>query len=166
MSTRTKAILGSALFLLIGPGTVSVLIPWWITRWQMPDQGPATWVLLPALILILVGSGFLIHAFGRFAVQGLGTPSPLDPTERLVHTGVYRWVRHPMYLAIQAIILGQALLFSDWRLVLYSAATCAAMFSFVRWHEEPVLAKRFGEEYQRYRETVPGWWPRRPHSSD
>ena len=31
---KTMAILGSALFFVLAPGTVAGLIPWWITRWE------------------------------------------------------------------------------------------------------------------------------------
>jgi protein-S-isoprenylcysteine O-methyltransferase Ste14 len=163
MSPTTRAAVRSAVFLLLAPGTVAGLIPWWITRWRLPDWGAAIWVVAPLSALIIgTGIGFLVHAFARFAVQGLGTPSPLEPTERLVVSGVYRWVRNPMYLAIQAIILGQALLFVDIRMVVYSAVTALGMAAFVRWHEEPVLLERFGDEYREYKSRVPRWLPRRP----
>ncbi|MGH3091786.1 MAG: isoprenylcysteine carboxyl methyltransferase, partial [Gaiellaceae bacterium] len=29
------------------------------------------------------------------------------------------------------------------------------------WYEEPVLARRFGRQYEAYRRAVPAWWPRR-----
>lgn len=66
-----------------------------------------------------------------------------------------------MYLCVIAIILGQALLFASPALLLYAAATAAVMVAFVRWWEEPRLARRFGADYAAYRERVPGWFPRR-----
>jgi hypothetical protein len=38
-----------------------------------------------------------------------------------VVTGLYRYVRNPIYVAVVAIILGQAVLMGDWRLVVYGA---------------------------------------------
>lgn len=52
----------------------------------------------------------LLHAFARFVMEGVGTPAPVAPTERLVVGGLYRHVRNPMYLAVTATIVGQALL--------------------------------------------------------
>ena len=51
-----------------------------------------------------------LHAFARFVLEGGGTPAPVAPTERLVVGGLYRHVRNPMYVAVGATIVGQALL--------------------------------------------------------
>jgi protein-S-isoprenylcysteine O-methyltransferase Ste14 len=67
-----------------------------------------------------------------------------------------------MYLAVAAIILGQALLLGRPVLLLYAAAFCVAVFAFVHWYEEPTLGRQFGAQYEEYRRSVPGWWPRRP----
>lgn len=102
----------------------------------------------------------LLHAFARFALEGRGTPAPVAPTERLVVGGIYRHVRNPMYVAVLAIILGQALLFSSWALVAYATIAAIAMVSFVKFYEEPTLARRYGADYEAYRSAVPGWLPR------
>lgn len=75
-------------------------------------------------------------------------------------TGVYRFVRNPMYLAVLAIILGQAMLFGSWGLLIYAALALAAVVTFVKTYEEPTLTRTYGEQYLEYRRHVPGWWPR------
>jgi protein-S-isoprenylcysteine O-methyltransferase Ste14 len=75
-------------------------------------------------------------------------------------TGVYRFVRNPMYLSVLGIILGQALLFGSWWLVLYAAIALAVVVAFVKGYEEPTLTRTYGERYLEYRRNVPGWWPR------
>jgi protein-S-isoprenylcysteine O-methyltransferase Ste14 len=104
----------------------------------------------------------LIRNFVRFVVEGGGTPSPALQTERLVVGGDYRFVRNPMYLAVIAAILGQAMIFGSLALLLYALAVWAIMATFVRWYEEPLLQNRYGEEYGRYRRGVRAWVPR-PH---
>src|SRR5215471_5937454 len=95
---RFAAILGSALFLVIAPGTILGLGPWWITRWRF--ESPA-WEALPlrvvGAVLILAGVPILLESFARFALEGLGTPAPVAPPRHLVVTGVYRHVRNPIY---------------------------------------------------------------------
>jgi protein-S-isoprenylcysteine O-methyltransferase Ste14 len=83
------------------------------------------------------------------------------PTERLVVSGVYRHVRNPMYLAVTATILGQWLLLGRPVLLAYALVFMATTYTFVRGYEEPTLRETYGDEYERYREAVPGWWPRR-----
>jgi protein-S-isoprenylcysteine O-methyltransferase Ste14 len=112
--------------------------------------------------LVVAGSAVLLHAFARFVVEGIGTPAPVAPTEKLVIGGVYRWVRNPMYLAVGAIIVGQALIFGSWQLVLYALVYAAAVVLFVRLYEEPTMQRCYGEQYAAYRRSVPAWWPRRP----
>jgi protein-S-isoprenylcysteine O-methyltransferase Ste14 len=152
--------IGTIVFLLLAPGVVAGLIPWLVSGWRRHDWGGAAWVVLPiAWIAIAVGVALLLHAFTLFALHR-GTPAPVAPTETLVVTGVYRFVRNPMYLAVLAIVLGQALLFGSWWLGLYAVVVLATVFAFVKGYEEPTLTQTYGEQYLDYRQNVPGWWPR------
>jgi protein-S-isoprenylcysteine O-methyltransferase Ste14 len=132
-----------------------------VTRWEVSEPLPY-WAPLRILgaALLLAGAAFLVHAFASFVVEGIGTPAPVAPTRRLVVGGLYRYVRNPMYLAVGATIVGQALLLGQLVLLLYAAAFGGAVFAFVRWYEEPTLRRQFGAEYEAYRAAVPGWWPR------
>ena len=76
--------------------------------------------------------------------------------------GLYRYVRNPMYLAVPAVILGQAAILGRSLLVAYALLFDVTVWSFVHWYEEPTLRRRFGAEYEEYLRAVPGWWPRRP----
>ncbi|RWM04718.1 isoprenylcysteine carboxylmethyltransferase family protein [Mesorhizobium sp.] len=155
-----SAIAGSALFLIAAPGVVAGLIPWLLTdHYRMPLSMVPGFVPL-AWILVIGAAGILLHAFARFALEGLGTPAPVAPTEKLVVGGIYRHVRNPMYVAVLSIILGQALIFSSWVVFVYGLIAAAAMISFVKIYEEPTLARRYGAEYETYRRAVPGWLPR------
>jgi protein-S-isoprenylcysteine O-methyltransferase Ste14 len=157
-SRRGLAAAGSAAFLVLAPGVVAGLIPWLLTDWRM-EAAPLA-VRLVGGVLIVLGVGFLLHAFTRFVVEGLGTPAPVAPTERLVVGGVYRYVRNPMYLAVGGTIGGQALLLGQFGLLAYAAAFGVAVFWFVRLYEEPTLSAEFGSSYDAYRRAVPGWLPR------
>jgi protein-S-isoprenylcysteine O-methyltransferase Ste14 len=160
---RTKAAaIGTALFVLVGPGLELGLGPWLITGgWERGDGLPSA---LPIHILggLLLAAGLAViaHALLRFVVEGVGTPSPALPPERLVVGGAYRYVRNPMYVATAAALVGQALLLSQPILLVAAAAFTVALGTFVRLREEPRLARRFGAEYDAYRRAVPGWRPR------
>jgi protein-S-isoprenylcysteine O-methyltransferase Ste14 len=154
-----RAALGSLLFLVVAPGVVAGLIPWLLTGWDAADDVP---VIVVAAGIVLTGSGVavLLHAFARFVAEGLGTPAPVAPTQRLVIGGLYRYVRNPMYLAVAATIVGQALILGRPGLLLYALAFLLTVAAFVRFYEEPTLARRYGAEYDAYCRAVPGWWPR------
>jgi protein-S-isoprenylcysteine O-methyltransferase Ste14 len=158
----SSAAAGSAVFFVVAPGTVVGLIPWLITHWEV--HAPA-WRIAIGAVLIVAGLIAPVHAFTQFARAG-GTPMPLAPTERLVVTGFNRYVRNPMYVGLLTAILGQALLFGSWWLVLYAAAGWMITAAFVHWYEEPTLVRQYGEQYQNYRRNVPAWIPRlRPWTS-
>lgn len=153
--------MGSLVFLVLAPGVVAGLVPWWLTGWRVDNPSPY-WVALRVggLILLATGVVVLLQAFVRFVVEGLGTPAPVAPTQRLVVGGLYRYVRNPMYLAVAAVIVGQALLLGQPILLLYAGAFAVAVAAFVHWYEEPTLRRRFGDQYEAYRRAVPAWWPR------
>jgi len=160
--SRAKAAVGSLAFLVIAPGIVAGVVPWWLTGWTKEEPLPG-WTVLRPIGWALVGGGafVLIQTFARFVHEGLGTPAPVAPTERLVVGGLYRYVRNPMYLAVAATIIGQALIFGQPVLFLYAAAVLLTVAAFVHWYEEPTLREQFGAEYEAYLKAVPGWWPRR-----
>lgn len=149
------------MFFAAAPGIVAGLVPWSLTRWR-PGAEFGHW--LPArllgVVIVVAGTAVLVHAFARFVVEGIGTPAPIAPTAHLVVGGLYRYVRNPMYVAVVAAILGQALLL--WRPVLvgYAVVAGATMVGFVLAYEQPALQTQFGDEYTAYRSAVPGWWPR------
>ena len=45
-------------------------------------------------------------------------------------------------------------------LLLYATVVWLISAAFVRFYEEPTLARRFGADYEAYRRAVPAWWPR------
>jgi protein-S-isoprenylcysteine O-methyltransferase Ste14 len=159
--SKATAILGSALFFVATPLVLAGFVPWWITHWEFgqPFFGYALTRAI-GIMLIVAGVPGLVDSFARFALQGLGTPAPIAPTRKLVATGLYRYVRNPMYVAVVVVILGQALLFSDWRLLSYAALFWLICHIFVVVYEEPTLERTFGAEYEDFRANVPRWIPR------
>jgi len=157
---KRKAVLGT-LAMGLTPTVVTGVVPWLLTRWQVREPVPGgLCARFLGAALITAGAAALSNSFVRFAAEGLGTPAPMAPTKYLVVTGLYRYVRNPMYLALQSVIIGQGLLQGQPRLYLYGAAAAVPMAAFVHFYEEPALARAFGAEYERYRRNVPGWLPR------
>ena len=158
---RFPAMVGTGLFLLLAPGTVAGLVPWWITRWHMnpPLLGFSGFRVI-GILMIAAGIPVVLDSFARFALQGLGTPAPILPTRHLVVSGLYQYVRNPMYVGVLGIILGQGLLFGDGRLFAYGVLLWLVVHGFVVSYEEPTLRRSFGSEYEAFWRNVPRWIPR------
>ena len=160
VSKRAVA-LTSVAFFVVAPGFVAGFVPLYLTDGWTRSASTGGWLLASAgVVLIVVGVAVLVHAFAHYVLEGLGTPAPIAPTERLVVGGLNRYVRNPMYLAVVATILGQALLLARPVLLVYAVVAFATMAAFVRRYEEPVLARQFGAQYRDYCTDVPRWIPR------
>jgi protein-S-isoprenylcysteine O-methyltransferase Ste14 len=161
MREKTRATMATLLFLVVAPGTVAGLIPWLLSGWRMQAPflgfGGLRWI---GGALIVAGIPPLLDSFRRFALEGLGTPAPLYPTDRLIVTGLYRHVRNPMYVAVAAVIFGQALLLASVPLLVWGAIVSLGFDLFVRIYEEPTLRRRYGVQFATYCASVPRWLPR------
>lgn len=158
---RVSAILGTIVFFFVAPGIVAGFIPWSLSGWRIHARLPGDWILVAiGSALIVAGLAALIASFARFALEGRGTPAPVAPTAELVTGGLYRFVRNPMYVAVLAIILGQALAFANLAVLVYGVITFAVVHAFVTLYEEPTLRDTYGASYDAYLTAVPRWIPR------
>ena len=157
---RARAAAGSLVFLFVAPGVMAGLVPWLITGWEVDDELAVLPLQVLGALLIAAGVAVILNAFARFVLEGVGTPAPVAPTEKLVVGGLYRHVRNPMYVAVTSTIIGQALLLGRPLLLVYAAVFMAVVAAFVHLYEEPTLTRQFGDDYTRYRRAVPAWRPR------
>jgi protein-S-isoprenylcysteine O-methyltransferase Ste14 len=88
-----------------------------------------------------------------------GTPDPLDPPDRLVTTGVYARIRHPLQIAEVLLVLAPAAASGELAIAAYAALFAAALLGPMRRLEEELLCERFGDAAERYRARVPALWP-------
>ncbi|HEX3749642.1 MAG TPA: isoprenylcysteine carboxylmethyltransferase family protein [Streptosporangiaceae bacterium] len=160
---RWAAAIGTAVFALIVQGGGVVLLPYAFTRWQ---PGTPPWpVVIRVMGVVVIAAGGIVGAwaFAQFAAEGAGVPIPGEPnSRRLTVAGPYRYVRNPLYVASVMAVTGQSLLLSRPVLLVYATAFLAITFFLVHSIEDPALARRFGQQFEDYRNQVPGWWPRLP----
>lgn len=155
-----SAVAGSAIFFLVVPGTVAGGLPWLLTGGHAGRLPASSLATIACIAVITCAVAVLLYSFAHFAFRGRGTPAPIAPTENLVISGPYRFVRNPMYVAVLTIIFAQAMLFSSAAVLIYGLVIAVAVVSFTRLYEEPTLGRTHGSSYDRYRASVPGWWPR------
>ena len=141
-----------ALFaLLLLPGSIGFAIPLLLIAPDVRFDGAAAVLTLAAGIVIL------LWCVRNFYVSGRGTLAPWDPPRRLVRTGLYRFSRNPMYVGVLMILTGWAAGFHSWSLAGYGAVVAVAFHLRVLLYEEPTLARRFGDEWDRYKRQVSRW---------
>ena len=151
--------LKTTLFMLLVPGVLMVAFPirLMVTDPSLFSFGPFRWLALP---LWAAGAAMAIWCAWAFTVRGRGTPSPADPPKELVVSGLYRYVRNPIYVGAVLFLLGHCF-WHPARSILWMpviVAICAHLF--VTLYEEPHLRKIFGLAYEQYCRQVPRWIPR------
>lgn len=154
------ASLGTLLFLLLLIPFFLIWIPYrillspeYIYRFEI---GIYRYLGLAPIVL-----GVVIYLFcsGSFVYVGKGTPIPFTPTKELIVTGLYRFVRNPLYIAGVLVLAGEAILFQSLGIFIY----CLVMFVVFNVHvlmEESLLGEKFGARYEQYCKSVPRWIPR------
>jgi protein-S-isoprenylcysteine O-methyltransferase Ste14 len=152
-SLRRSAIVSILFVVFGGPGWMLVYLPYWVIGFRVP-AGEPSWQTLLAAALILAGTVPLLDSILRFVHEGHGTLMPGVPTEHLVVTGLYRYVRNPMYVGVVTAVFGEALLLHSRSMVEYSAIVWLASELFIRLYEEPTLRRRYGAEYVSYCQQV------------
>ncbi|MFQ5411655.1 MAG: methyltransferase family protein [Phycisphaerae bacterium] len=132
-------------------------------------HGEGTPFLDPGLMQRIVGGiigigsliGYTICSLW-LVIFGKGPFVEFDPPRQFVANGPYRWVRNPVVLFLLTTILGEAIYFGSFGiLVLLLLGIPFAQFQATRI-EEPRLTKRFGQSYTDYCRRVPRWVPRPP----
>ncbi|MGO8789502.1 MAG: methyltransferase family protein [Terriglobia bacterium] len=159
MSPRAVGpILKTLVFVILVPGTVLLYVPYLLLAKEV--SRPESWINWLALAPSAIGAAILLKCAWDFAVVGLGTPAPIDAPKSLVVSGLYRFVRNPMYVGVALVLFSEAALFSSLRLLEYALLVAAGFSIFVLAYEEPALRRRFGASYKAYCQAVPRWIPR------
>jgi protein-S-isoprenylcysteine O-methyltransferase Ste14 len=153
-------IIKNIIYTIFIPGTVAVLIPYWLLTRNFTEI-PSHWGMLQylALLLALLGLSFFSRCIWDFATDGSGTPSPFDPPKALVVRGLYRYVRNPLYLSCLLLLLGETTFFGSWSLLRYATGFFVTVHLIVILYEERALRRTFGASYDRYCRNVRRWMP-------
>lgn len=157
-------LLKNLLYVIVVPGIVAGWLPLRVFEQPHRLRLPEVWTAqtLAGAASAALGLGFFLFSAGILAVRGAGTPAFFDPTRKLTRRGPYKWVRNPMYLALFALVGGEALLFRSWHIGVYWVFLVCALHLLVIGYEESNLRFRFGAIYEDYKRDVPRWLPRKP----
>jgi protein-S-isoprenylcysteine O-methyltransferase Ste14 len=117
-------------------------------------------------LLALGGLALVVHSVRLFIRLGRGTLAPWDPAQALLTEGAYRYSRNPLKAGLLLILAGETLATQSRALAVWFACFALVNVLYIRLHEEPGLAARFGARYREYCERVPRWWPKLPTRSE
>jgi protein-S-isoprenylcysteine O-methyltransferase Ste14 len=150
--------------IVILPMSVTVLVPSWIAeRYHVVLRAgpslPAVLVQMAGVAALLVGGLLFGSSVWRFASDGRGTLAPWDPPRLLVVRGPYQYVRNPMISGVLFVVAGEAMVLLSAPHAAWAAFFLAANLVYIRFVEEPQLARRFGPGYEVYRRSVPRFIP-------
>lgn len=145
-------------FTILQPGIVAGLIPYLVVRDQLGQtlSFQQTHQIF-GLLVFMIGFVVMIYCIYQFAVDGRGTLSPFDRTQKLVAKGLYRFSRNPMYVGVLGMLSGEAVFFQGPLLWIYSLLVFTLFNVFIFFIEEPRLKKDFGEAYLEYCRKVRRW---------
>jgi protein-S-isoprenylcysteine O-methyltransferase Ste14 len=105
---------------------------------------------LSGCLLAVAGAALVLRARAALGPAWSFVPQA-DHRTGLVTTGPYRLVRHPIYLGLALLSLGQALAFSSWLAGLIVLVGIVPTFAWRARAEEALLSRTFGERYALYR---------------
>lgn len=110
-------------------------------------------------LLGLGGAALFVSAAYYLRRRGEASPVSLTPPKRLVVSGPYAHVQHPMLLGVLCLGFGAAGGLRCVGLGLASVGFALMAHVFVILREEPALRQRFGDDYAAYQAATPRWFP-------
>jgi len=106
-------------------------------------------------VLIAAGTFGYLWCAWDFASTGLSFSPSL-----VVESGIYGFLRHPMYFSLVLVLFGDSIFFKSWRLLGCACVFWLIVHIFVVIYEEPHMVKRWGSAYLQHSKRVPRWIPR------
>jgi protein-S-isoprenylcysteine O-methyltransferase Ste14 len=155
-SKRIPLSIRAILAFLALPCVFAGLVPLLLLARDSSRQLGSQWGALPMTVGVVILAG----AVRDFFVFGHGTLAPWDPPKKLVVSGLYRYVRNPMYVGISILLLGWSGLTGSKWLMIYSVLLLIAFHLRIIVYEERILARTFPEDWAAYSRAVRRWIPR------
>lgn len=128
--------------------------------WQSDfwNRTPELWRAALSIALLLIAVTISFQAANALGSQ-LRIDASLSTDHKLIRSGPYRYVRHPVYLSFFLLVLGSGLMLATWPWIL-AALVVFLCGTEIRVHvEDALLAGRFGQEFDQYRHSVSAYLP-------
>lgn len=139
-------------------GAITLLIMWLLHKYYPLHCTTTSWPVSAGIVIAVFG--LLMELFAVISFRKHKTTiNPLRPanTTTLVTHGIYALSRNPMYLGMAIILTGAALMMRCLTPLVMPAVFCIVVTLVQIIPEEKTLQEKFGDEFQRYSETVGRW---------
>ena len=146
--------------ILLLPVTVTVVVPYYIRQSQDAFLEIPFYAKVAGSLIGLAGVVLFISTVYLFATEGKGTLAPWSTKHKLVIRGPYRYCRNPMITGVLFILVSEALLLSSTGILEWAGIFFLINNIYFFLSEEPELLRFFGDEYAKYKKSVPRWLPR------
>ncbi len=134
---------------------VYLINPAWMAWSKIGLPEPARWLGAGIGILCVFGVYWLFSSIG----SGITATSATRREHRLVTSGPYRWVRHPLYTVGSALFVAFGLMADNWFIALLGLLAFVAMAIRTPKEEANLIAK-FGDEYREYMKRTGRFLPK------
>lgn len=138
-------------------GLVGLMLLW---RLDVPASISAARAVPAVIGVVTAALGWALILWAVRSFPGVSPGHYVLPEQRIMSSGAYGWVRHPLYLGALLIWLALALAFLSWLVLVMTALYVVPAYWFYIGSEERMLLSHFGEPYARYRARVGMLFPR------
>ena len=107
-------------------------------------------------LLCVAGLAMMATAIGLFRGTGQD-PKPWESTPEILSTGIYRFSRNPMYVAMGLLLAGIGFALGNGWMLLFVPAVWGVIYGIAIRHEEAYLEQKFGGVYLDYKSSVRRW---------
>ena len=122
---------------------------------------PMNWIV--GFALIVLGEAFRLSGV---AAAGTVTRRRSRTVQRLVTYGIFAWMRNPLYVGNFLIWMGFTIISGVLWFIPVAVLLFALEYTLIVRYEEGVLESIFGQEYLRYKDRTPRWFPRPPGTDE
>ena len=150
---RAREESGSRAPVVANLSAVGLFIPSLLIFSDSSEASMALPLALAGCLLALAGASLVLSARARLGPAWSLVPKA-DRGTGPVTTGPYRFVRHPIYLGLALLAVGQALAFGSWPALLIVLSGIVPTFAWRARAEEKLLSRTFGERYDVYRQRT------------
>jgi len=138
--------------LFFGLVALFVLASTWVdNRWAFFSFETSLWTVVLSIVLLLIG--WPIYSWPALVfILNRGTPVPLNPPQKLIVSGPYKYIRNPMLLGLFITLIGLGILLGSFSLIfIFTPLFILANSFYLKAIEEKEMEKKFGAQYLEYK---------------